>query len=60
MEVIAEGVESEAEAAMMRLFGCTALQGYFFSKPVDREACDALLQAQRERLAEAEGAQLSA
>ncbi len=60
MEVVAEGVESEAEAAMMRLFGCTALQGYFFSKPVDRAACDALLQAQRERLAEAERARLSA
>jgi diguanylate cyclase (GGDEF)-like protein len=53
IEIVAEGVETEAEAAMMRLFGCTALQGYFFSKPVDKEACDALLQAQRQRLAEA-------
>ena len=60
MEVVAEGVESEAEAAMMRLFGCTSLQGYFFSRPVDKAACDAILRAQRERLTESAGAQLSA
>ncbi len=53
MEVIAEGVETEAEAAMMRMFGCTSLQGFFFAKPLDKAACDALLRAQRERLADA-------
>jgi EAL domain-containing protein (putative c-di-GMP-specific phosphodiesterase class I) len=43
MHVVAEGVESEAEAAMMRLFGCSEMQGYYFSKPVAPEALDALL-----------------
>ncbi len=60
MEVIAEGVESEAEAVMMRLFGCTALQGYFFSRPVDKATCNGLLQAQLERKAEAAKAVRSA
>ena len=60
MEVIAEGVESEAEAVMMRLFGCTALQGYFFSRPVDKATCNGLLLAQLERKAEAAKAVRSA
>jgi len=48
MEVVAEGVETEAEFAMMRMFGCSAVQGYYFSKPVDKAACDAMIRAQRE------------
>lgn len=47
MEVVAEGVETEPEAAMMRLFGCTAMQGYLFSRPIDREACERLIREQR-------------
>jgi diguanylate cyclase (GGDEF)-like protein len=37
MDIVAEGVESEVEAVMMRSFGCTELQGFYFSKaiPVD-------------------------
>jgi diguanylate cyclase (GGDEF)-like protein len=34
MQIVAEGVESEYEAVMMSHFGCTELQGYFFSKPI--------------------------
>jgi diguanylate cyclase (GGDEF)-like protein len=34
MEVIAEGVENEAEAVLMRFLGCHSMQGYFFSRPV--------------------------
>ncbi|MDX2276365.1 MAG: EAL domain-containing protein [Hyphomonadaceae bacterium] len=31
MDIVAEGVETEAEATVMRLVGVTELQGYFFS-----------------------------
>jgi diguanylate cyclase (GGDEF)-like protein len=34
MEIVAEGVETEAEASVMRLVGVTELQGYFFSHAV--------------------------
>jgi EAL domain-containing protein (putative c-di-GMP-specific phosphodiesterase class I) len=34
MEIVAEGVETEAEASVMRLVGVTELQGFFFSKAV--------------------------
>ncbi|WP_051660926.1 EAL domain-containing protein [Bosea sp. 117] len=34
IDVVAEGVESEAEAAAMRFLGCTAMQGYYFGRPV--------------------------
>jgi EAL domain-containing protein (putative c-di-GMP-specific phosphodiesterase class I) len=34
MEIVAEGVETEAEASVMRLVGVTELQGFFFSHAV--------------------------
>jgi EAL domain-containing protein (putative c-di-GMP-specific phosphodiesterase class I) len=33
IDVIAEGVESKAEAEALRQIGCTLLQGYFFARP---------------------------
>ena len=48
MEVIAEGVETEAEFAMMRMFGCSAVQGYYFSKPIPRAACEEMIRKQGE------------
>jgi EAL domain-containing protein (putative c-di-GMP-specific phosphodiesterase class I) len=35
MDIIAEGIETEFEAVMMTEFGCTELQGYYFSKPIE-------------------------
>jgi diguanylate cyclase (GGDEF)-like protein len=35
MEIVAEGVETEAEVETMTALGCTELQGYFFSKPIE-------------------------
>ena len=32
-DIIAEGVETEEEAQLMRLAGCQQLQGYYFGKP---------------------------
>ena len=33
LDVIAEGVETEAQRAMLESLGCTSWQGYFFGKP---------------------------
>jgi EAL domain-containing protein (putative c-di-GMP-specific phosphodiesterase class I) len=34
LKVIAEGVETAEQLAMLKEFGCDEVQGYFFSKPV--------------------------
>ena len=37
IDIVAEGVETEIEAVMMTHFGCTELQGYYFSRPIDAD-----------------------
>ena len=44
LNVIAEGVENEAQMEFLDLRGCHAFQGYLFSKPVPLEQFEALLQ----------------
>jgi len=52
MDIVAEGVETEFEAMMMTKLGCTELQGYYFSKPVDADQMtDLLASFQPRRLA---------
>lgn len=43
MDVIAEGVETLEEWQQLRSLNCEYAQGYFFSKPVARQAAEALL-----------------
>ncbi len=43
IEVIAEGVETEAQLGQLLAMGCGLAQGYLFSRPADREAARALL-----------------
>ncbi len=34
LEVVAEGVETDAQLTLLRTHGCQTMQGYLFSKPV--------------------------
>jgi EAL domain-containing protein (putative c-di-GMP-specific phosphodiesterase class I) len=43
LNVIAEGVETDAQMSLLKHMGCMAYQGYFFSKPVPIEQFDTLL-----------------
>ncbi|UZK66226.1 GGDEF/EAL domain-containing response regulator [Sphingomonas sp. M1-B02] len=45
MEVVAEGVETEAQLQALRLAGCSHVQGYYLARPMDAE--DALLLAEK-------------
>ena len=47
METVAEGVETEAQARFLRTEGCSALQGYLYSKPVEPDAFARLLDERR-------------
>jgi diguanylate cyclase (GGDEF)-like protein/PAS domain S-box-containing protein len=43
LTVVAEGVEEDEQAKMLRLLRCDQMQGYLFSKPIQFEAMTALL-----------------
>jgi diguanylate cyclase (GGDEF)-like protein/PAS domain S-box-containing protein len=43
LKVIAEGVETEAQAKILRDHGCEQMQGYLFSKPLPPEGIRSLL-----------------
>ena len=42
-ETIAEGVETDNQYEYIKSIGCNCIQGYFFSKPVDKEGIERLL-----------------
>ena len=43
LDVVAEGVEGDAQLAFLRAHGCDYWQGYHFSRPVSAESCTELL-----------------
>jgi EAL domain-containing protein (putative c-di-GMP-specific phosphodiesterase class I) len=42
LKVVAEGVETEEQARLLRLLNCDEIQGYLFSKPVPADQFEAL------------------
>ncbi|HEU4816142.1 EAL domain-containing protein [Janthinobacterium sp.] len=43
LDVIAEGVENDAQLAYLRRHGCDEMQGYYFSRPVPQEEFEQML-----------------
>src|SRR5471030_2851758 len=43
LEVIAEGVEKDAQLAYLRRHGCDEMQGFYFSRPVPQEEFEQML-----------------
>ena len=50
IDVVAEGIETAAQAASLRELACDRGQGYFFSRPLPEAAMEALLAAAGERV----------
>ena len=43
IETVAEGIEADEQAEVLRTLGCEFGQGYFFARPLDPSAWAALL-----------------
>jgi diguanylate cyclase (GGDEF)-like protein len=43
LKVVAEGVETKSQVAQLKDMGCAYVQGYYFSKPLDRDEFFSLL-----------------
>ncbi len=43
LDVIADGLETDVQLALLKKLGCTSFQGYLFSKPLPIDAFEALL-----------------
>jgi len=50
IEVIAEGVESEAQAYLLHVMGCNEIQGYFISRPIIAEQVEQFLTVDAQKL----------
>ena len=48
MDVVAEGIETAEQLALLRELGCHWGQGYYFSRPMDVRAANAWLSARRQ------------
>lgn len=43
LDIVAEGVETEAQRDQLMTYGCDYMQGFWFARPMDAKACEALL-----------------
>ncbi|MFC5471724.1 putative bifunctional diguanylate cyclase/phosphodiesterase [Cohnella suwonensis] len=55
MEVLAEGVETEAQLDLLKRFRCHQAQGYLYGRPMPAEGIDALLLESGEKERETDG-----
>jgi diguanylate cyclase (GGDEF)-like protein/PAS domain S-box-containing protein len=55
LRVVAEGIETEAQAQILRDLGCDYLQGYYFARPLSAELAGELMKTAREPQAAALG-----
>lgn len=46
MDVVAEGVETSTQLAELQQLGCESAQGFYFSRPVDRDTARGLIDSQ--------------
>lgn len=53
LKIVAEGVETDAQADFMTAIGCDELQGFLLSKPIERPEFEDLMRAKAERVAAA-------
>jgi EAL domain-containing protein (putative c-di-GMP-specific phosphodiesterase class I) len=44
MSVVVEGVENEQQRVLLRLAGCSEMQGHLFGKPAPRAEIDRLIE----------------
>ena len=51
IEVIAEGVENQADLGVLSELGCESVQGWLFHRSMDGVACTELMRARRDRVA---------
>jgi len=47
LDVVAEGVETEAQLSFLKQHNCDEFQGYYFSKPVSTENFEKLIRIQK-------------
>lgn len=50
IDVIAEGVETEEQAKLLKNMGCCFMQGYFFAKPMDADAFEKLIMSEPDNI----------
>jgi diguanylate cyclase (GGDEF)-like protein/PAS domain S-box-containing protein len=50
LEVVAEGVETEAQMSFLRMHGCDEIQGYYFARPMPAAECTRALAENRFKL----------
>ena len=59
VRIVAEGVEEEAQAIILRAAGCDRMQGYFFARPMPAEEMEVRLRARTEAAMPVEPAEVT-